>query len=50
MTYTDGIVIRCPECGVLNILIAGSDLYLIRKCLNCEGSIMPINAVVKELA
>ena len=46
MTYTDGLLIRCPECGALNVVNAGTDMYCILKCLNCESSIMPHDSIM----
>lgn len=46
MPYTDGLVIRCPNCGALNIMFAGANIHCILKCLNCEGSIMPHDSII----
>jgi DNA-directed RNA polymerase subunit RPC12/RpoP len=48
MNYTDGLVIRCPECGALNVLLKQIDGTLY-KCLSCEGSINPGNGIVYRL-
>lgn len=46
MTFTDGIIVRCPECGTLNVLLNGYDLHTIYKCRHCEGSIIPDDSIV----
>lgn len=46
MRMTDGLIVRCPECGMLNILLnehLGEGLV---SCMNCEGSINPNSAYV----
>lgn len=45
MPYTQGLVIRCPNCGALNV-ISGPDYYNLVKCLSCEGTICPGDVIV----
>lgn len=44
MNYTDGWIVRCPECGALN-MIKDTDGSL-RKCLVCESTIHPADSIV----
>lgn len=39
MNYTDGLVIRCPSCGALNIVTSMKDYGILKKCLCCDSSI-----------
>ena len=49
MAFTDGIVIRCPDCGTLNILLVPYELAEIKKCLHCEGCIMPKDSIIAKI-
>jgi uncharacterized protein (DUF983 family) len=49
MEYTDGLVMRCPACGALNILFKEYVYGDLRKCLSCEGSINTSNSIVYKL-
>jgi hypothetical protein len=46
MKQTDGIIIRCPQCGALNVILKGYELYELRECIHCEGSIMPNDRIL----
>jgi ribosomal protein S27E len=43
MTYTDGLIIRCLDCGALNIILSTYELGDRKKCLSC-GSLVYINS------
>jgi len=43
MSYTDGLIIRCLDCGALNIILSTYELGDRKKCLSC-GSLVYINS------
>jgi hypothetical protein len=48
MRSTDGLVVRCPECGSFNIVL-DYDPGDLRKCRFCEGTINVSSSVVKKI-
>lgn len=39
MPYTDGLIVRCSQCGAFNVVTNPISLGSILMCLNCDGEI-----------
>lgn len=46
MKTTDGLIIRCPECGAFNVMLNDSMDEGLLSCMSCEGSINPHTHIV----